>query len=377
MLNSPKAIYYEVAVIAKLTRLFLAMMFPFLAYSKGWRCEPMDVRPIWAQTTRMRNVLQTLLFLAILSGATLSCRQDARAQIERLPQPVMAVDFQEPVTLENDEYYEPTVLPSAAGYTPAVYVEDDTWSWQVLPDGILYKSYLAGAKESRLSTQYFSLSDGDWMWDSTLGGRFGLFRYGTQHDFLPQGLQMDLEGAAQVRLDPGEDRDVRSVDFRAGGYLAYGWDRHQIKFGYYHLSSHVGDEFLLKNMGFMRLNYVRDALVLGYSYYPRDNLRLYAEAAWAFVNDVADPWEFQFGVDWAPAHPTGPHGAPFAAINGHLREELNFGGNIAVQAGWAWRSDEHGHLFRVGLHYYNGASNQWSFFDEFEHQIGVGLWYDF
>jgi hypothetical protein len=32
---------------------------------------------------------------------------------------------------------------------------------------------------------------------------------------------------------------------------------------------------------------------------------------------------------------------------------------------------------RLGLHYYNGESSQLQFFDKFEQQIGIGLWYDF
>ena len=31
----------------------------------------------------------------------------------------------------------------------------------------------------------------------------------------------------------------------------------------------------------------------------------------------------------------------------------------------------------MGLHYYNGYSNQFSFYHVFEQQIGFGLWYDY
>jgi hypothetical protein len=92
---------------------------------------------------------------------------------------------------------------------------------------------------------------------------------------------------------------------------------------------------------------------------------------------VAEPWEVQFGVDYAPAYVTGLRGAPFFAVNGHLREEVNWGGNFTVQVGWAWRSDESARLLRVGLHYFNGESSQYSFFDHFEQIIGAGAWYDY
>ena len=94
------------------------------------------------------------------------------------------------------------------------------------------------------------------------------------------------------------------------------------------MSSHVGDEFLLSRPGFPRYNWSRDAIVLGYSIYMTETLRLYAEAGLATRSDVSEPWEFQFGADWAPTAPTGFRGAPFFAINGQLRQEVDFGGNL-------------------------------------------------
>ena len=37
--------------------------------------------------------------------------------------------------------------------------------------------------------------------------------------------------------------------------------------------------------------------------------------------------------------PTGSAGTPFFAINGHLREEVDFGGDISTQLGWLWRGN--------------------------------------
>jgi hypothetical protein len=257
---------------------------------------------------------------------------------------------------------------------------DNPWGIVCLPEQLIYRSYLAGVKESRMGAQLINRNDDGALMDGTLGGRFGLLRIGphNQTEGQPLGFQIDVEGAAFVRLDPDEDVDVRSADFRAGVPFTYGWGNQQIKFAYYHLSSHVGDEFLLKNPGFTRLNFARDVLVLGYSIYPTERLRLYGEAGWAFWNDVSGLWEFQFGVEYAPMRPTGIHGEPFVAINAHLRQEVDYGGGFTAQAGWAWRADgRSGRLLRMGLHYYNGESPQFSFFDDFEQQLGFGVWYDF
>jgi hypothetical protein len=253
----------------------------------------------------------------------------------------------------------------------------DDWRWQILPDGIMYRAYLANPKESRLGTQIFNSTGNGAFWDSTLGGRVGLIRYGTNDPAWPQGWQFDVEGSAQVRLDPDENLDLRSVDYRVGTPLTYAYGRHRLKFGYYHLCSHMGDEFLIAHPNFTHLNFVRDALTLGYAYFVTENVRIYSELGYAFHDDVSKEWELMFGFEYAPARPTGIQGAPFFAVHGHLREELNYSGNLVVQAGWAWRGANSSHLLRTGFHYYNGLSDQYSFYRNFEQQIGGGLWYDF
>lgn len=262
-------------------------------------------------------------------------------------------------------------------YPGGNYVSTEAWDWVLLPTGIIYKSYLAGAKESRFSAHIIHEKNHYALWDATLGTRVGLLRYGNADPINPEGFQIDAEGSAQVRLDIRNNVDVQGVDFRGGVPLTYGIGPHRFKFAYYHLSSHLGDEFLLKNPGYPRLNFARDTFVLGYSYYWSQNLRFYAETGWAFYTDVSEPWEFQFGMDWAPTQPTGIQGAPFFAINGHLRQELNFGGNLNVETGWAWMGPQNSHLLRMGFLYYNGASNQFSYYKKYEQQFGAGVWYDF
>lgn len=263
--------------------------------------------------------------------------------------------------------------------TPIPHVEVP-YEWSLLPTGMIYKSYLAGVKESRLSTHLIKVENDNWMMDGNLGGRFGVLRWGRDSTFLAEGVQWDVEGSAHVRLDIPEDVDVRSVDFRAGTQLTWSYadnPAHRSRFGYYHLSSHLGDEFVIKNPDYNRLNFARDVVIFGHSYYFTTRLRVYAEAGWAFYHLECDPWEFHLGVEWAPNEATGPWGEPFLAVHGHLREESNFGGNLSVQTGWAWVGEIPGRTLRIGMHYYNGESSQFSFAGDFEHQIGFGIWYDF
>lgn len=321
----------------------------------------------------MRAVLcYFALFVGLASAA-------AAARAQTIPPPVSSrLEALPPAgpAIANPplEYFDLDAWIAESVFDPLLPRDD--WRWQLLPDGIPYRAYLANPKESRLGTQIFNSTGDGTLWDSTLGGRMGLVRYGTTDPSWPQGWQLDVEGSAQVRLDPDENLDLRSVDYRVGAPLTYAYGSHRLKFGYYHLCSHLGDEFIAAHPTFHHLNFVRDALTLGYAFFISEELRIYGELGYAFHDDVSKEWELQFGLEYAPSRPTGCRGAPFFAIHGHLREELNYSGNFVLQAGWAWRGAS-SHLLRTGFHYYNGLSDQYSFYRNFEQQIGGGLWYDF
>ncbi len=275
-------------------------------------------------------------------------------------------------------YGSPEAMAAARSPDPNSSVDltgNEPWSWQLLPTGLMYKAYLAGNQEARLGSQLIYLHGQGAVLDSTIGGRVGLFRYGTDSELWPQGWQFDVEAAAFPRLDA--NRNLVECDYQAGIPLTTRQGPWEMKFGYLHYCSHIGDLYLLANPGFDRINYVRDSIIWGLAVYLSPDVRLYSEANWAFHYDGgALPWHFQLGADFSSIEPTGPLGAPFLALNGLVRQENDFGGNVTVRAGWQWRGQS-GHLFRFGLQYFNGMSDQMQFFNRFEQQIGGGIWYDF
>jgi hypothetical protein len=278
------------------------------------------------------------------------------------------------------------LLVAAAESSPVIefaeeFPESDfvhrAWTWQLMPDGLIYRDYLAGAKQSRFRSVWHEDFDEGSMWDVTLGGHVGLLRCGSAGCGRPTGFQIDMEGSAQLRLDRDSNEDLTAVDFRFGIPLTWGNEIYQTRFGYYHLSSHVGDEFLDSNPGFERVNFVRETLLWGHSLYPTPELRVYSEIGLAVLSDVSEPWEFQFGTDYSPACGTGGRGAPFAAVNYHVRQELGYDGNVVGQVGWAWRGSPSSGLFRLGLEYYHGRDEQFSFYQNSQNKLGLGAWYDY
>lgn len=252
------------------------------------------------------------------------------------------------------------------------------WSAQLLPEGIIYHSYLAGPKEPRMAAIFWHDPDLGWNLDYTVGARVGLFRWGSQDPIWPQGFQIDFEGAGFPRVNLTENMDLDLVDFRLGFALTYGWGRWQTKLSTYHLSAHAGDELLERDPTFDRINYVRDSIVWGLSCYPVDDVRFYGEIEAAFHTDGgAKPLIFQFGAEYSPLKAVTFRGAPFAAVNVSLRQEVDYGGSLTFQTGWQWRSALYRRLLRTGLHWQTGKSNQFEVFEQTEHQLGWGVWYDF
>jgi hypothetical protein len=250
----------------------------------------------------------------------------------------------------------------------------------MLPSGLLYHSYLAGAREPRM--QFVPLRDlknNETYWDAVLGGRVGLIRKGTCGAVNPQGFQLDLEGAVYARVLPDQpSAALAASDYRAGILGTWKEDRTAWKVGYYHVSAHLGDEYMLLNPGFTRINYVRDSLIAGTVYDLTMNSRVYGEIALAVGSQGgAEPLELQFGAEHTPLAALSTRGAPYAAINGHYRQEFDSTVGMNVVAGWNWLGPESRHRLRIGLQYYNGPSLTYALFDRHENLLGGGIWFDY
>lgn len=314
------------------------------------------------------------------------------AQIEPLPEVTPLLAQQPPPYVTPQP--QPTIVPTPAP-EPVFSAEsplddpanvdpnmayDEPWTWQLLPNTLIWHSYMAGTREPCFRSVWSDVK-GTRVWDVTLGARVGIWRYGTTCDAngRPNGWQMDIDGAAMPRLFPDTpSTELVACDYRFGLTQTYGNGPFQAKFGYAHLSSHAGDEFLIANPSFVRLNYVRDSVLAAIGYYVTDDIRIYGEIAYALgAEDGAEPLELQYGIEYSPVPYNGRTGAPFAALNCDLREELNFDGDVVVQVGWQWRRTASGHRFRLGAQYYDGYSEQGEFFNVRERKVGFGMWYDF
>lgn len=258
------------------------------------------------------------------------------------------------------------------------FSDDECFEFQLLPKGLLYRSYLAGEKEPRFNSVWLKEKDRGLVWESQLGGRIGLMKYSNLNEAAPRAWQLDMEGGAHARVDPKNESDLESVDFRFGLLSTWRFGKNAYKLGYYHLSSHAGDEYLLRNPTFVRVNYVRDSAIFGITHHLTDDMQIYGELGYAAGHQGgAEPLELQYGYQFSPLHAYGLKGAPYFAINGHTREDFEWITSVNTVAGWQWRGEGSNHLFRVGLQYYTGPALQWEFAGRKETLCGAGMWFDY
>jgi hypothetical protein len=330
----------------------------------------------WLRTAGAIIIALAALCMSLQSAAG----QSAVGEIIPLP-PTGIPDS--PSTMTDSLFEQHPYSPPAPGIEPCVPHDcgnSNCWHNQVVPQGIIYQSYLAGTKEPRFATYFNQNSAMGDMWDVTLGARAGIWRYGNEDPNWPEGWQLDIEGAVFPRLDPqGISTPLIGDDYRFGIPLTYGKGNWEFKAGYYHISAHLGDEFIIQNPSeaAARINFVRDGLILGAGYFWTPAFRTYAEVGAAAVDGGAKPMEFQFGFEWAQARDTGARGGPFVAVNADLRQEVDYNGTFSVQCGWMWRKYVRGSNFRIGAQYVCGKSDEYEFFNQSESRIGWGLWYDF
>ena len=299
-----------------------------------------------------------------------------------LNEPAEPLNGEEPIVIPEsttEQAFYPPTMPEAV-FSEHPQSREQHLCWQLLPNGLLYKTYLAGEKEARMQlVPFYDTKSKRKIWEAVLGGRAGLIRLSDPSISNSDAFQLDLEGAVFARVLPDEpSAPLEGSDYRVGLYGTWKFDRLSYRAGYYHISAHVGDEFLIANPLFNRINYVRDSALFGTAYELNDVSRIYGEIGYALgVDGGAKPLEFQFGGEYAPLPATQFTGAPFAAVNTHLREDFDFSGGVNVVAGWGWQGQHSKRRLRLGLNYYNGPSLQYEFFDRWENLVGGGIWLDY
>lgn len=99
-------------------------------------------------------------------------------------------------------------------------------------------------------------------------------------------LQLELVGALWAVFDPCHDSSpLINADYYVGGHLDYARDGWAFRLRVYHISSHIGDEFLLNHPHFDRRNPSAEYIDFFSSYDLTDDIRVYGGLGYTIAED--------------------------------------------------------------------------------------------
>lgn len=99
-------------------------------------------------------------------------------------------------------------------------------------------------------------------------------------------LQLEIEGALWATFDPLHDSSpLIDADYYVGFPITYLWENWALRLRAYHISTHIGDEFLLDHPHFRRVNPSIEAIDLSFSNQFTREIRLYGVFGWICCQD--------------------------------------------------------------------------------------------
>ena len=246
-----------------------------------------------------------------------------------------------------------------------------------LPGGNLFQPLIADPRWPHFSVAYQNyLGDQELnnVASVTFGESIALYRNRAPFDGLWEvGFQA---GVFSIFDLDGPSFDLINTDFAGGITASYRVNNFSTFFRIFHQSSHLGDEFLLRNP-INRLNLSFEGADLKLSYRFFDWLRLYAGGTYLFDRDPSDlkPWVAQAGIELqSPWRFWGDSTRLITAADLQHLQEHNWSTEISVRSGLQFeRPQNFMRKIQLLLEYYNGHSPNGQFFDRKIEYIGTGV----
>lgn len=248
-----------------------------------------------------------------------------------------------------------------------------------LPSGKLFDPLIADPRWPRFSMGYRYFTDeGRNVGSATFGETIALYRArGPFRGLWELGFQA---GVFSIFDLDAPSSDLVNTDFFAALQASYRVNDFSGMFRIFHQSSHLGDEFLLRNR-IDRINLSFEGVDLKLSYRPFDWLRLYGGGAYLFDLDPAGikPWATQAGIELqTPWRFWGDSTRFVTALDLQHRQENKWSTETSIRGGLQFeRPGSFMRKISLLLEYYKGYSPNGQFFDTKIEYFGPGLYLDF
>ncbi len=254
------------------------------------------------------------------------------------------------------------------------------WDVEFAPSGDLYRTYLADPRQSKSGTKVQfpvrGTSEDNIKIENVLGGHRSLVRWsdGAHPDTE---MELVIEAAVFSRFDIQEGWDMDAADYRFGFPFLYRHEDVILKFHLYHITSHLGDEYISRE-GRKRDSYHLDEMSVGMSYPYDQPWRVYGEVGISIYNGPeTKSGRGQLGAEYI-FEPISSRISPYVAVDLQTRNEIEWSWNASAMAGLMMTSKNGvGHGLRCFLEYYRGNDVQTQFKGDREHFLAVGFAADF
>lgn len=259
-----------------------------------------------------------------------------------------------------------------------------TPEWHLVwnPATDLYAPYVADPRRSRNIVSIISALDSDLpdtqnlRWGLSIGGTYGIARL-VPRNAPEHAWQLDVEARFYAQFDIHYALDEIGHDGRVGATLIKGLTPNvATRLSFIHTSSHLGDEYILRNHVTERPAERREELGAGLSWKLSERLRTYAEGGYGLnLNPGTRPVRLQAGLEFED-RPRLWNSRWYAAVDASSFEDNDYRISTDLQTGLLFRSTGSDREYRFGVELYDGRSQLDAFYRYHERYAVFGMWLD-
>lgn len=201
-------------------------------------------------------------------------------------------------------------------------------------------------------------------------------------------LQACLEGGIwSIFANRYESSPQLNTDYKIGLPLTLASDRWAMILSLYHISCHAGDELIVSNPTFERINMSREVVDYFLIYNMMRELKLYGGAAVTVHSDRSYRFKdfyVDYGIECRPFNSINSNQmelfmTPFLAINTRNDQQFNWKPNVTVCAGVEFNCFNNANcsLYRLFCEYYHGHSLDGQFREKSTDYFSINISYGF
>ena len=247
-----------------------------------------------------------------------------------------------------------------------------------LPRDLLFSSLMADPRWPHFSVSYqqHSTNGLENVGSATFGETFSIYRFaGPWNSQMEVGLQAGVFSIFDLAAD---SKDLVNADYLVAIPLSFKKNNFSAIARIFHQSSHLGDEFLLRESTGERINFTYEGVDTILSYDFPLGIRLYGGGGYLFdrIPDDLKPWIAQGGVEFdSPVAWLNGAIRPIAAVDIQSREASDWNMDVSLRAGIQLENPDFlSRKLKIMFEYYKGSSPNGQFYirDE-EEYFGIGL----